>query len=145
MLASLGPGPLRLLLQGLCPTCHLSPALSTGSGHPCVLATPVATSVQKWPKGSCWAILLRSSDLRSHCNNDLHDVAWRTPLECQCTPKSTPFQSCDCFLPSTPRSSRVVSSQCTSQPKCTLFFSLLFVFRALPIWLSLSCFLWKYL
>jgi hypothetical protein len=29
-----------------------------------------------------------------YCKNDLHDVAWRTPLECWCTPKSTPFQSC---------------------------------------------------
>jgi hypothetical protein len=35
-----------------------------------------------------------NSYLGSHYwNNDLRDVAWRTPLECQCTPKRTPFRS----------------------------------------------------
>jgi hypothetical protein len=28
-------------------------------------------------------------------NNDLCELAWRTPLECQCTRKSAPFQSCN--------------------------------------------------
>jgi hypothetical protein len=54
------------------------------------------TFVQEWP----WIILVQEwlrtqqwSGLHQ-CNNDLCDVAWRTPLKCWCTPKSTPFQSC---------------------------------------------------
>jgi hypothetical protein len=35
MLASLVPGLQRLLLQGLCPTGHLSPVLANRPGHPC--------------------------------------------------------------------------------------------------------------
>jgi hypothetical protein len=35
MLASLGPSPQHLLLQRLCPTGYLSPALATRHGHPC--------------------------------------------------------------------------------------------------------------
>jgi hypothetical protein len=43
----------------------------------------------------CKKDIRRNNHTGSHeCNNDLHDVAWRTPLECQCTSKSTPFQSC---------------------------------------------------
>jgi hypothetical protein len=68
-------------------------------------------------------LLLFNNDLRSHqCNNVIRyncclwydcgicyslghpadvrtcDVAWRVPLECQCTPKSTPFQSCSILV-----------------------------------------------
>jgi hypothetical protein len=74
---------------------------------------------------NCWAVLLCCSDLSSQCNGDLRDAAVRAPLDCQCTPESVPSQSGD-ILPSTPGSSHVVFSQ----PKCTLFFSPLFVFRA---------------
>jgi hypothetical protein len=52
--------------------------------------------VQEWNKTQQWhGSHSCKNDLLSHqCNNDLRDVAWRTPLECQCIPKSTHFKSC---------------------------------------------------
>jgi hypothetical protein len=42
-----------------------------------------------------WHKLLHSNDRESHhCSNVLRNVVWRTPLECQCTPNRTRFQSC---------------------------------------------------
>jgi hypothetical protein len=35
--------------------------------------------------------LRHNNDLGSQCNNDLRDVAWRTPLECRYIPKRTYF------------------------------------------------------
>lgn len=52
-----------------------------------------------WPgvivhsSGSPWFPLLEN-DLGSQCNSAICDVVRITPLECQCTSKSTPFQSC---------------------------------------------------
>jgi hypothetical protein len=46
-----------------------------------------AKLVQEWPKVQQWLLVIL-------CNSELHDVARRTPLECQCTPTSSPFQSC---------------------------------------------------
>jgi hypothetical protein len=44
---------------------------------------------------SCKNDQKRNNDLGPRqCNNNLCDLVWRTPLECQCTPKRTPFQSC---------------------------------------------------
>jgi hypothetical protein len=41
-------------------------------------------------RGYCWNKLMRNNGLGSHwCNNDLHDSERITPLECQCTPKSS--------------------------------------------------------
>jgi hypothetical protein len=55
-------------------------------------------------KGSHWCATLtwdrirqydrrRNNDLGWHqCNNDQRDVAWRTPINCHCSPSSTPFK-----------------------------------------------------
>jgi hypothetical protein len=44
--------------------------------------------------GPIVGIHLRNNGLGSHqWNNDLNDVAWRIPFDCQCTPKSRPFQN----------------------------------------------------
>jgi hypothetical protein len=36
--------------------------------------------------------ILLNNDLGWQCISDLRDMSWRTHLECQCTPKSRPFQ-----------------------------------------------------
>jgi hypothetical protein len=41
MHASLGPDPQRLLLQRLCPTGHLSPALASTPGHSCASTSSI--------------------------------------------------------------------------------------------------------
>jgi hypothetical protein len=73
----------------------------------------VAFSLPAWPVGSlsnngkkrhclthfctshlftlCNNDLRHKNDLGSEYNNDLRDVAWRTPLECQYAPNSAPF------------------------------------------------------
>jgi hypothetical protein len=50
MLAALGPGPQRLLLQAVCPTGPLTPALANRPGHLCASTVLVANMVQEWPK-----------------------------------------------------------------------------------------------
>jgi hypothetical protein len=46
-------------------------------------------------RGYCWDTLLLNNDLKSrYCKNDLCNVEWRSPFECQRTRKSTPFQYC---------------------------------------------------
>jgi hypothetical protein len=50
MIASLEPGPQRLLLQGFFPTGHRSSTLANKLGHPCAPTILIATLVQKLPK-----------------------------------------------------------------------------------------------
>jgi hypothetical protein len=81
MFASLVPGPQRLLLQGLCPTIHLSPALTTGPGHPCASTTLVATLVQERPKGIAvthWC----STVALYHTSATMTYVIWRAEHLC---------------------------------------------------------------
>lgn len=42
----------------------------------------------------CWIILLLNNDLKWNQCDDLSDVVWKTPLECQCSWKNIHFQTC---------------------------------------------------
>jgi hypothetical protein len=80
---------------------NLTPIVGT---HCCETIGHIFTLEQERPNGivgrHCYATLVQewkigdSICLRHHCNNDLHVVAWKMPLECRCIPKSTPFQHC---------------------------------------------------
>jgi hypothetical protein len=79
-----------------------SPRLSVCRVFPTLMASRVIE--QQWEDTSLLNTLLRklpcdkwnndvrhNNDIGSQCNNDLRDVAWRTYLECQYSPKITPF------------------------------------------------------
>jgi hypothetical protein len=50
-------------------------------------------SVQQRPKVTVWTLMHNNLGMH-YWNHNLCDVAWRMPVEPQCTPQRTPFQYC---------------------------------------------------
>jgi hypothetical protein len=83
-------GPPMYVCMYVCrvfPTCMASRVIAQQGEDTSLLNT----FLRKVPCHKCNNDLRQNNDLGSQCNNDLRDVAWRTPLECQYTPKSPPF------------------------------------------------------
>lgn len=97
-LASLGPDSQRLLLQWICHTGHLSPALATRPKLACASVILVATLLYELPLVIVGTHCCASVFGPHFCNNDLCDVVLGTRLECHYTLNSISFQSCYSLL-----------------------------------------------